>query len=94
MDGSLQAIYGWEAVPVETKCIVLAAGPAADLLYRGGVDDGGASGDLNDIEALSGVRSLEPYLNRATELLLNYRNEIAWVAERYAGSPTTANGDA
>jgi hypothetical protein len=77
-----QAIYGWEVVPVETKCIVLAAGPAADLLYRGRVDDRGASGDLNDIEALSGVRSLEPYLNRATELLSGYRNEIVWVAER------------
>lgn len=39
-----QAIYGWEAVPVETKCIVFAAGPAADVLYRGRVDDRGASG--------------------------------------------------
>lgn len=39
-----QAIYGWEAVSVETKCIVFAAGPAADLLYRGSVDERGASG--------------------------------------------------
>jgi hypothetical protein len=83
-----QAIYGWEEVPVENRCIVLAAGPAADLLYRGSVDDRGASGDLNDIEVLSGVRSLEPYLNRATELLSGYRNEIAWVAERLRAALT------
>ncbi len=83
-----QAIYGWEAVSVETKCIVLAAGPAADLLYRGRVDDRGASGDLNDIEALSGVRSLEPHLNRATELLSGYRNEIVWIAERLRAALT------
>jgi hypothetical protein len=83
-----QAIYGWESVPVETKCIVFAAGPAADLLYRGRVDDRGASGDLNDIEALSGVRSPEPYLNRATELLSGYRTEIVWVAERLRAALT------
>lgn len=83
-----QAIYGWEAVPLETKCIVLAAGPAADLLYRGSVDDRGASGDLNDIEALSGLRSLEPYLNRAVDLLSDYRNEIVWIAERLRAALT------
>jgi hypothetical protein len=89
MDGwFFQAVYGWESVPVETKCIVLAAGPAADLLYRGRVDDQGASGDLDDIEVLSGVRSLEPYLNCATELLSGYRNEIVWVAERLRAALT------
>ncbi len=77
-----QAIYGWEECPVETQCVVMAAGPAADLLYRGRIDDGGAKGDLDDIEALSGVRSLEPHLSQATELLSGYRSEIAWVAER------------
>jgi len=76
-----QAVYGWETAPVETRCIVLAAGPAADLLYRGHIDEGAASGDLNDIESLSGIRSLEPYLNRATELLSGYGSEIAWVTE-------------
>jgi hypothetical protein len=83
-----QAIYGWEAVPVETRCIVLAAGPAADLVYRGRVDEEGASGDLRDIEALTGVRSLEPYLSRATELLQKYRSEIAWVGERLRAALT------
>jgi|NGEPerStandDraft_6_1074524.scaffolds.fasta_scaffold79383_2 hypothetical protein len=77
-----QAIYGWEECPTETQCIVKAAGPAADLLYRGRIDDRGAKGDLSDIEALTGVRSLEPYLSQATELLSGYRSEIAWVAER------------
>lgn len=84
----LQAVYGWEAVPVETRCIVLAAGPAADLLYRGRIDEGAASGDLNDIEGLSGTRSLEPYLDRATELLSEYRSEIAWIAERLRAALT------
>ena len=83
MDGwFFQAIYGWETAPVETRCIVLAAGPAADLLYRGRIDEGGASGDLDDIARLTGTRSLDPYLERATELLSGYRSEIAWVAER------------
>jgi hypothetical protein len=77
-----QAIYGWETASAETRCIVLAAGPAADLLYRGRIDDGGANGDLNDIEALTGVRALEPHLNRAAELLSGYRREIACVSER------------
>ncbi len=83
-----QAVYGWEEAPVETKCIVLAAGPAADLLYRGRIDEGAASGDLNDIEALTGTRSLEPYLERATDLLSEYRSEIAWVAERLSEALT------
>lgn len=83
IDGILfQAIYGWEDCPMETQCIVKAAGPAADLLYRGRIDEGGAKGDLDDIEALSGVRALEPYLTRATELLAGYQSEIAWIAER------------
>jgi hypothetical protein len=83
-----QAIYGWEIVPVETRCIVLAAGPAADLLYRGRIDERGASGDLDDIAALTGTRSLEPYLERANELLSGYRSEIAWVAERLRSALT------
>lgn len=83
-----QAIYGWETVPVETRCIVLAAGPAADLLYRGRIDERGASGDLDDIVELTGIRSLEPYLGRATDLLSGYRNEIAWVAERLRANLT------
>lgn len=87
-----QAIYGWEEAPVETRCVVLAAGPAADFLYRGRVDEGGASGDLNDIETLTGVRSLEPYLSRATELLSGYRSDISWVAERLRAALTDGEG--
>ena len=83
-----QAVYGWEEAPAETRCIVLAAGPAADLLYKGCIDEGAASGDLNDIEGLTGTRSLEPYLDRATELLMGYRSEIAWVAERLRAALT------
>jgi hypothetical protein len=83
-----QAIYGWETAPVETRCIVLAAGPAADLLYRGRIDERGASGDLDDIAGFTGTRSLEPYLGRATDLLSGYRSEIAWVAERLRAALT------
>lgn len=71
-----------------SRCIVLAAGPAADLLYRGRIDERGASGDLDDIARLTGTRSLEPYLERATELLSGYRSEIAWVAERLRAALT------
>jgi hypothetical protein len=83
-----QAIYGWETAPVGTRCIVLAAGPAADLLYQGRIDERGASGDLDDIAGLTGTRSLEPYLGRATDLLSGYRSEIAWVAERLRAALT------
>ncbi len=77
-----QAIYGWESCPTNIQCLVKAAGPAADLLYRGTIDESGASGDLTDIEILSGVRSLEPYLSDAQRLLSGYANEISWIAQR------------
>jgi len=75
-----QAVYGWEGWSTETRCIVSAAGPAADLIYRGAVNEAGASGDLNDIEALTDLRSLEPYLLKAQEILSKYNNEIVWTA--------------
>lgn len=75
-----QVVYGWEGWSTETRCIVSAAGPAADLIYRGAVNEAGASGDLNDIEALTGLRSLEPYLLKAQEILSKYNNEIVWTA--------------
>lgn len=77
-----QAVYGWVECEIATQCIVKAAGPAADLLYRGAIDDLGAKGDLDDIEVLSGIRSLEPYLNQAVDVLSGYRSEIAWIAKR------------
>ena len=77
----IQAIYGWENCPVETQCIVAAAGPAADMLFRGSIDDSAASGDLADIERMTGVRSLEPHLSAAKELLSRYPKEIAWASD-------------
>lgn len=81
-----QAAYGWEGWSTETRCIVSAAGPAADLIYRGAVNEAGASGDLNDIEALTGLRSLEPYLLKAQEILSKYNNEIVWTAAQLRSS--------
>jgi len=48
----------------------------------------GARGDLDDIAALTGTRSLEPFLERANKLLSEYRSEIAWVAERLRAALT------
>jgi hypothetical protein len=75
-----QAIYGWENCPVETQCVVAAAGPAADLLYRVAIDKKDATGDLADIERMTGVRALEPYLTAAKEILSRYPDEITWAS--------------
>jgi hypothetical protein len=61
----LNAQYGWKGWSIDTRCVVMAAGPAADALYQGGFDDLSASGDLQDIKSLTGKASLEPYLGVA-----------------------------
>jgi hypothetical protein len=76
-----QAVYGWENCPLENQCVVAAAGPAADLLYRGAVDERAAIGDLADIERMTGVRALEPHLTAAKEILSRYPDEIAWASD-------------
>jgi hypothetical protein len=91
-----QAIYGHEGWPTTTQCIVKAAGPAADQIYRNSIDERGASIDLKDIEGLTGIRSLEPYLEEAKLVLKNYakefdaisveiRKELAAPKDRYLG---------
>jgi hypothetical protein len=66
------------------------------LLIRGEISDSGASGDLHDIEALTGTASLEPHLSAAKEILLERRVQLGritaalrenlWGAEeRYLG---------
>ncbi len=79
-----QAVYGWEKdeVSKEVECVVKAAGPAADLIFHGRIDDAGASGDLADIELISGTRSLEPHLSQAKDILNRYRPEIVWLSAR------------
>jgi hypothetical protein len=77
-----QSVYGWEAVTIEVQCVVKAAGPAADLMFRGRIDDAAASGDLADIEGLSGMKSLEPYLSEAQAILNRYRPEVGWLSAR------------
>ncbi|MGD0443486.1 MAG: hypothetical protein ABSA39_06075, partial [Edaphobacter sp.] len=66
----------------------LGSGTRCRSSLPGSIDERGANGDLNDIEGLSGVRSLEPYLNRATDLLSGYQKEIAWVAEQLRAALT------
>jgi hypothetical protein len=81
-----QAVYGWEEVTKEVECIVKAAGPAADLMFRGQIDNDGASGDLADIEQLSGQKSLDAYLAPAQEILARYQPEIGWLSARLRAS--------
>ena len=49
-------------------------------MIRGAVDDGGARGDLEDIEALTGERTLEPYLTAAAGILRQYQQELTFDA--------------
>lgn len=77
----MSAEYGWDDDPgLSVQCVVKAAGPAADRLIRGTVDDKGARGDLDDIEALTGGRTLEPYLTAATEILRRRQQQLTFGA--------------
>jgi hypothetical protein len=76
----LQALYQWKDWSIDTQCVVKAAGPAADELYRGGFSGKGASVDLRDIALLTGKASLEPYLGMAKEILAGYPNKFKCIA--------------
>jgi hypothetical protein len=80
----LQALYGWEGTPQESErefqCIVNAAGPAADILFRGGFTEQAASGDLADIKTMTGRAELEPYLGKAKTLLSGYAGQFQCIA--------------
>lgn len=77
----LQAFYGWENASVETKCVVLAAGPAADIIFHNQLNEIAASGDLRDIQGLTGRASLEPYLTTARAILSRHTGEVKCVAD-------------
>jgi hypothetical protein len=66
---TFQAMYEPINWTLRSRCIVKAAGPAADLKYRGAIDEAGASGDIHDIEGLTGISSLGPYIEAATAVL-------------------------
>jgi hypothetical protein len=73
---TLFTLYGSNGWSIETQCVVKAAGPAADILYHGGLNDEAASADLRDIESLTGVADLEPYLSTAKQLLAGYADKM------------------
>jgi hypothetical protein len=82
----LQALYkSKEDWSIETHCIVKAAGPAADLLHSGTFTEESARGDLKDIKALTGIASLEPYLEKARAILTQYPNQRTCVASLLRG---------
>jgi hypothetical protein len=76
----LQALYQWKDWSIETQCVVKASGPAADILYFRGFSEAAASGDLRDIEELTGKASLEPYLGMAQEILVGYSTQLKGIA--------------
>ncbi|MCU1240605.1 MAG: hypothetical protein JWO71_1331 [Candidatus Acidoferrum typicum] len=80
----LQAVYAWKKRnwSIETQCEVKAAGPAADILYSRECSEQAAKGDLDDIEALTGVRSLEPYLSQAKGFLAEYADQFKSITAR------------
>jgi hypothetical protein len=77
---TLAALYRARTFPVELDCIVKAAGPAADILYGGGYNELGASGDLKDIEKLTGEASLEPHLEKAKNILRQQEAQVKCIA--------------
>lgn len=77
----LQAIYGWGKPSTEVECIVKAAGPAADILYHGECTEIAASGDLHDIEILTGKSSFEPYLEKAKIILRQHGTEFQSIVD-------------
>jgi hypothetical protein len=77
----LQSLYGWKNSTVETQCVVKAAGPAADILFRGAFDERAASGDLSDIRALTGRASFEPFLEMAINILAGREAEFNCIAD-------------
>jgi hypothetical protein len=86
----IQALYESKDWSVETCCVVKAAGPAADLLYQGGFSDESASGDLRDIERLTGRASLEPYLSMAKEILVRYPTQFRCIIAALSKAIETA----
>jgi hypothetical protein len=77
----LQAIFGWRNATIENQCIAAAAGPAADLLCHGEVDEEAASGDLQDIAAFTGTASLDPYLNTAKTIISKHMDELTRITD-------------
>jgi len=79
----LQTLYQWKDSTVEDKCVVKAAGPAADILFNGGPDEQSARRDLQDIENLTGRASLEPFLGTAKSILAGYASEFRCITKAF-----------
>lgn len=82
----LQSIYGWKDSTVEAKCVVKAAGPAADILYHGLIDPQDASEDLRDIEILTGQATMEPFLETAKSIISRYTVEFRCITDAFRHS--------
>jgi hypothetical protein len=78
---TLHAIYGWAQSSTEAECIVKAAGPAADILFYGGYKKLAASGDLKDIETLTGKASFDPFLEKAMDILRQHKANLECIAD-------------
>lgn len=77
----LQALYSWRTRPsVESQCVVKAAGPAADMLFTGSIDEKATSEDLKDIPEMKGIESFDPFLEKAKKILADHSNEFACIA--------------
>jgi hypothetical protein len=76
----LQSVYSWKGSTIEDKCVVKAAGPAADLFFHGEFDKEGAKRDLEDIRRLSGETSFDPYLEPAKAIIALREQECRCLA--------------
>lgn len=82
----LQALYRSKGLSLNDKCVVKAAGVAADILLHGTFDKQGAERDLQDIEALTGRASFGPYLGTAKSILSRHEKEFGCMKEALRSS--------
>lgn len=82
----LQALYRSKDLSVHDKCVVKAAGAAADVLFHGAFDEQGAERDLQDIKALTGQASFEPYLGTAKDILSRRKKEFRCITNALRSS--------
>lgn len=83
---ALKATYTGSNPDIHAQCVILAAGPAAEVLLHGAFDETGATFDLQQIEELSGVASLAPYLDEAKDILIEYSAETHCIADALASA--------
>jgi hypothetical protein len=72
--------YTKTGLSIENRCVIYAAGPAADLIYFGGFKPAEVQGDLLAVKKLTGEATLETYLPAAKEIVAQYSDVVKAIA--------------